>query len=186
MSSGRSAEILKLGEDKLRKTILIVLVVLALTLAISIPASAKKVIGTANGWYGGEQIYYLHLGVEEGITQRGENDIYAIGGDRMYQANVVEFIPGDKGYSPHWNVHLVNTADGITLNDILASPYASASYPDVLFDSVEDILGAQDAGLVTIVTPGVVVNCPIISEQGADAPGNTALSEEFASFPDEF
>jgi hypothetical protein len=74
----------------------------------------------------------------------------------------------------------------VTLDDILASPYVSAHYPEALFDDVEDILDAEEAGLVTIDTPGVVVLCPIISEKGAEAPGNTELSEEFPPFPDEF
>ena len=56
----------------------------------------------------------------------------------------------------------------------------------MLFDDVEDILGAEAAGLVTIAHPGVVVLCPIISEQGAEAPGNTQLSEDFPTFPDTF
>jgi hypothetical protein len=150
------------------------------------PASAGAT--TANGWYEGEEIYYLLLGVEEGVTERGENDLYLIGGDRMYQANVAEFIPGEAGYTPHWNVNVVHTAEGITLDDILASPYASEHFDEegVLFDDVEDILDARDAGLVTMQTPGVVVLCPIVSEQGAEAPGNTELSEEFPPFPDTF
>jgi hypothetical protein len=141
---------------------------------------------TANGWYEEEEIYYLLLGAEEGVTQRGQNDLYLIGGDRKYQANVAEFIPGEAGYSPHWNVNVVNTAPGVTLADILASPYVSAHYPEALFDDVEDILGAQAAGLVTIDVPGVVVLCPIISEEGAEAPGNMPLSEDFPPFPDTF
>lgn len=141
---------------------------------------------TANGWYEEVEIYYIDNGVETGVTQRGENDIYLIGGNRMYQANVVEFIPGESGYTPHWNVNIVSTAEGVMLADILASPYASAHYPDALFDDVEDILGAQAAGLVDIVHPGVVVNCPIISAQGAEAPGNTEASEDFMTFPDTF
>ncbi len=141
---------------------------------------------TANGWYEGEEIYYLLLGQEEGVTQRGENDLYIIGGDRKYQANVAEFIPGEPGYTPHWNVNLVNTAPGVTLADILASPFASSHYPEALFDDVEDILGAADAGLVTIAHPGVVVLCPIISAEAAEAPGNTELSEDFPPFPDTF
>jgi hypothetical protein len=48
---------------------------------------------TANGWYEGEEIYYIDNGPEEGVTSRGQNDIYLIGGDRKYQAQVVEFIP---------------------------------------------------------------------------------------------
>jgi hypothetical protein len=69
------------------------------------------------------------------------------------------------------------------LNDILASPYVSAHYPEALFDDVEDILDAEAAGLITIHRPGVVVLCPIIPEVGAEAPGNTELSEEFPPFP---
>jgi hypothetical protein len=151
-------------------------------------ASLKSTGGgstTANGWYEEEEIYYILGGVEE-VTERGKNDLYLIGGDRAYQANVAEFIPGEPGYSPHWNVNIVQTAPGKTLADILASPYASAHYPEALFDDVEDILDAQAAGLVTIVTPGVVVLCPVISEEGAEAPGNTQLSEDFPSFPNTF
>jgi hypothetical protein len=141
---------------------------------------------TTNGWYEGEEIYYILSGVEEGITQRGQNDLYLIGGNRAYQANVAEFIPGEAGYSPHWNVNVVHTAPGVTLSDLLASPFVSEHYPVALFDDVEDILGAETAGLVTIDHPGVVVLCPIISEQGAEAPGNTQLSEDFPPFPDTF
>jgi hypothetical protein len=141
---------------------------------------------TANGWYEEEEIYYILSGLEDGVTERGENDLYLIGDDRKYQANVAEFIPGEPGYSPHWNVNLVNTAPGKTLDDILVSPYVSAHYPEALFDDVEDILGAQSAGLVTIFHPGVVVLCPIISEEGAEAPGNYQLTEDFPPFPNTF
>jgi hypothetical protein len=164
------------------------LALLLLLMAVLLIAAATASAGatTANGWYEGEEIYYILSGEEEGVTQRGENDLYLIGGDRKYQANVAEFIPGEAGYSPHWNVNVVTTADGVTLVDILASPFVSAHYPEALFDDVEDILGAENAGLVDIVKPGVVVLCPIISEQGAEAPGNMELSEEFPPFPDTF
>jgi hypothetical protein len=143
---------------------------------------------TANGWYEGEEIYYILHGVEEGVTQRGSNDLYLIGGDRAFQANVAEFIPGEPGYTPHWNVNVVHTAEGVTLADILASAYVSDHYEDegVLFDDVEDILEAEEADLITIDTPGVVVLCPIIPEKGAEAPGNNELSEDFPPFPDTF
>ena len=143
---------------------------------------------TANGWYEGEEIYYILLGEEEGVTQRGGNDLYLIGGDRAFQGNVAEFIPDEPGYTPHWNVNVVHTAPGVTLDDILYSPFVSEHYGEepVLFDDVEDILGAQAAGLVTIETPGVVVLCPIVSEEAAEAPGNTELSEEFPPFPQTF
>ena len=160
----------------------------ALVLFVSLTVTGQVFAGamTANGWYEGEEIYYILHGVEDNVMIRGENDLYLIGGDRAFQANVAEFIPGEPGYSPHWNVNVVHTAYGVTLDDILASPYVSSHYPEALFDDVEDILDADEAGLVVIDTPGVVVLCPIISEQGAEAPGNIELSEEFPPFPDSF
>jgi hypothetical protein len=160
----------------LRKLTLMVLVLaLGLIAASSVSAGVK----TANGWYEGEEIYYIDQGQEEGVTERGENDLYVIQGDRMWQAQVVEFIPGEAGYSPHWNVNIVNTAPDVTVADIVASPYVSEHYPEALFDDAEDILDAEEAGLVTIFKPGVVVLCPIISEEGAEAPGNEEASEDF-------
>lgn len=139
---------------------------------------------TTNGWYEEEEIYYINKGIEEGVTERGENDIYLIGGDRLHQANVVELIPGEAGYSPHWNVYIVHSAAGVTVQEILDSGYASSHYNSegVLFDDVRDLRAALKDGLVTFDRPGVVVLCPIISEAGADAPGNTALSEDFEPF----
>jgi hypothetical protein len=165
-----------------RMTVLALVLALGLIVVANVSAGAS----TANGWYEGEEIYYIDQGVEEGVTERGENDIYLIGGNRLYQAQVVEFVPGEAGYSPHWNVNVVHTAPGKTLADILNSPYASEHYPEALFDDVQDILDAHEAGLVTIETPGVVVLCPIIPEEGAEAPGNVQLSEDFPPFPDTF
>jgi len=141
---------------------------------------------TANGWHEEEEIYYILSGVEEGVTERGHNQLYLIGGDRSYQANVAQFIPGKPGYTPHWNVNVVHTAEGKTLNDILLSPFASDHYPKALFDDVADIMGAWSAGLIEIDHPGVVVLCPVIPEEGAEAPGHTELSEDFSPFPDTF
>ena len=83
-------------------------------------------------------------------------------------------------------MNVVQTAEGKTLQDILLSPFASDHYPEALFDDVEDIMGAWAAGLIEIDHPGVVVLCPVISEKGAEAPGNTELSEDFPSFPETF
>ena len=169
----------------LRKTMFVLLV---LIVGLVAAAGTSAGVDTANGWYEGEEIYYIDHGIEEGVTERGENDIYLIGGNRLHQAQVVEFIPGEPGYSPHWNVNVVHTAAGVTVQDIVDSPYVSEHYASegVLFDDVEDILGAADAGLVTITRAGVVVLCPIISEEGAETPGNNELPEEFEPFPDTF
>lgn len=160
--------------------------VFAVIAGLMIAAPTFAGVQTANGWYEGEEIYYIDGGLEKGVSERGENQIYLIGGDRVYQAQVVLHIPGEPGYSPHWNVNVVHTAEGVTLDDILASPYVSSHYPEALFADVEDILGAQEAGLVTIDHPGLVVLCPIISVKGAEAPGNNELPEEFPPFPETF
>ena len=161
--------------------------VLVLSCTIASVAFAKGGATTANGWYEGEEIYYILGGVED-VTERGFNQLYLIGGDREFQANVALFIPGEAGYSPHWNVNVVHTEAGVTLDDILATPFVSEHYATegVLFDDVEDILAAQEEGLVFVDRPGVVVLCPIISEKGAEAPGNTELPEDFLPFPDTF
>lgn len=148
---------------------------------------------TANGWYEGEEIYYV-VGQFENVPHQSHNQIFLIGGDRMYQGNVVQTIPGEKGYTPHWRVNLVHTAPGKTLDDIVNSPYVSEHYATegVLFDDVGDIFGALFAGLITVEQPAqadgnpVIVLCPIISEQGAAAPGNTELPEVFPPFPSTF
>ena len=171
----------------MKNKLVVLLVVLMLAAMAVIPASADGGATTVNGWYEGEEIYYIDQGVEAGVAEKGDNQIYVIGSmPRQYQPQVVLFIPGEPGYTPHWNVNFVHTAEGVTLTDILASPYASDRYPEALFDDAEDILGAEAAGLVTIVHPGVVVLCPIISEQGADAPGNNQAPEDFPPFPDTF
>lgn len=184
----------------MRRKTLFALLTLAMTISSVLAAGPVAAAGapaatgttTANGWYEGEEIYYLLPlftltgGIEKGVTQRGENDLYLIGGDRAFQGNVAEFIPGEAGYSPHWNVNVVNTAPGKTLSDILASPYVSANYPEALFDDADQILAAADAGLVTIAHPGVVVLCPVVPVSASDAPGNTPLSEEFPAFPSTF
>ena len=160
--------------------------IFVVTLAVMAVKPASAGVITANGWYEGEEIYYIDLGQEEGVTERGLNQIYLIGGDRAFQANVVLFVPGEPGYSPHWNVNFVNTIEGKMVQDIVDAGFASEHFGEepVLFDDVEDILGAEEAGLVTIGQPGVVVLCPVISEEGAEAPGNMPRPED--EFPNQF
>jgi hypothetical protein len=166
------------------KKILVSLFLLVVSHLLLTAASASAGVTTTNGWYEGEEIYYIDGGMEQGISERGDNQIYLIGGNRAHQANVVLFIPGERGYTPHWNVNVVNTSDGVTVRDILYSGLASEHFDEegVLFDDAEDILDAADAGLVTINRPGIVVLCPVISEEGAEAPGNNELPEDFPPF----
>jgi hypothetical protein len=144
---------------------------------------------TANGWYEGEEIYYILGGLEQ-VTERGVNQIYFIGGDRAFQSNVVLHIPGEPGYSPHWNVNVVHTSPGVTVQDLVDAGFSSLDKVHAgdpaevrIFDDVEDILAAEGAGFVYLERPGLVVLCPIISEAAAEAPGNTELDDEFPQIP---
>jgi hypothetical protein len=162
--------------------VLVVAISLVIVVAVLAAMSAETGVTVVNGWYEGEEIYYIDLGIEEGVSERGENDIYVIGTvPRLYQAQVVEFIPGEAGYSPHWNVNLVQTVGGATVGDILDAGLLSEHYAEegVIFDDVEDIWEAVHLGLVTVARPGVVVLCPVVAEQSADAPGNTEAPEDF-------
>ncbi len=174
------------------KIVVVAVITVFAVAALASPAGARpdpppeRGAPFANGWYEEEEIYYVFGGVEEGVTERGENDLFLIGGDRAYQANVAEFIPGEPGYSPHWNVNVVHTAAGVTVADIVASPYVSSHYPEALFDDADDILAAEVAGLVDIDVAGVVVLCPVVAEAAAEAPGTQELSEDFPPFGSTF
>ena len=68
----------------MKRKLYVVIMILVLALLAVQPVSAR--VTSVNGWYEGEEIYYLDRGVEEGVTERGENDIYLIGGNRVWQA----------------------------------------------------------------------------------------------------
>ncbi len=133
-----------------------------------------------NGWYQGGEIYYIDQGLEKS-TRAGKADIFLIGGNRRFQANVVSTVPGAPDYSPHWDVVVVHTVSGITVQDILNTGLASAQFASggPLFDDHRNILEAQRRGLVELSEPGLVVLCPIVSASAAHAPGKTPVPEVF-------
>ena len=157
----------------MKKNYLTTIAVLTLTLASSW-AHAGKLI--TNGFFAGKEIYYINQGMEKRTDRMNTSDIYLIGGDRRYQSNVVATVPGVPGYSPHWDVVVVNTAPGYTVSDIMNSGLAGNG---VLFDSAVNILEAARRGLVTLTEPGIVVLCPIVSAATADANGHTEEPETF-------
>ena len=62
--------------------------ILVLTLGL-MPFAAAAGVTSNNGWYNGEQIYYVDQGVEKKTDREHLSDIFLIGGPRVYQANVV-------------------------------------------------------------------------------------------------
>ncbi len=120
-------------------------------------------------WYKGKVAYYIQTEAsDQGLAQQQDvnyvsllsnaisggavDDIYHV--TNFKQGNVIPSAPipagpgnTDPNYSPLWQVSLVTWNSGTT--------------PHVL-KSEEEVLGARDQGLVTIVKTNIVVNCPVI------------------------
>ncbi len=114
--------------------------------------------GLTHGWYKGREVHYFDFGPSPDQTAA----IYAFitGMDAQGQPqfvpgqhNVIPVIPGDEGYSPFWNVFLVQVPPGYQANTITAvSQVMNSGYP--------------------VLHPGLVVNCPVIrTATQASAPG---------------
>jgi hypothetical protein len=102
------------------------------------------------GFYEGKSVGYFDFGP---IKLKGGNKLAPIwtftnGPDG--QRNIIDTVPGDRGYSPLWAVSKVTWADGKT--------------PRVL-NSADDVKAAAAAGELTIAKTEIVVNCPVVGFQ---------------------
>jgi hypothetical protein len=64
-----------------------------------------------------------------------------------FQANVLDTVPGDEGYSPLWRVHAVTWSEDAEARELR---------------SEEDILAAEEAGELTIGETPLVKNSPVV------------------------
>jgi hypothetical protein len=103
----------------------------------------KKVIG----FYRGNEVAYLDLGPVRLRAGNQTAPIWAFANGAEGQANVIDVVPGDEGYSPLWTVEMVTWTVGVA--------------PRVL-RSREEIEEAAAAGEVTIQKSSIVVNCPVV------------------------
>jgi hypothetical protein len=115
--------------------------------------------GLTHGWYKGRDVHYFDFGPSTDRTA----PIYALitGMDAQGQPqfvpgqhNIIPVIPGDEGYSPFWNVFLVQVPPGYQANTITSvAQVMNSGYP--------------------VLHPGLVVNCPVIRTDAAvtGAPG---------------
>jgi hypothetical protein len=118
------------------------------------------------GWFGGEVFNYKDQGPAKKSFKNGASQIYLVGGNRVHQANVMATIPGEPGFNPNWNVNVVHTAPGIVVQDIIDAGLASPFFLDegVVFDDADNIIEAVRRGLVSIQIPGIIVLCPVVSD----------------------
>jgi hypothetical protein len=99
------------------------------------------------GFHRGSTIAYYDLGPVKLARGNKVAPIWAFTNGASGQKNVIDVVPGRKGYTPLWQVSTVTWADGAT--------------PQVL-KSAAQIRSAAAAGDVTIRRTDMVVNCPLI------------------------
>jgi hypothetical protein len=103
----------------------------------------KQTIGFAKG----QQIAYLDLGPVKLKSGNKVAPIWAFTNGADDQKNVVDVVPGNRGYTPLWRVTMVT--------------WKASSTPRVL-RSAAQIRAAVAAGEVTLKRTPTVVNCPVV------------------------
>ena len=159
----------------------IMLAVLALTMTAPFAYAGGDIV---TGWFGGLQLNYIDQGFSMDSTKKSASPIYLISGNRVYQANVLGSVQGEPDFNPHWNVNIVHTAPGVTVQDIIAAGLSSSLFASrgVLFDDFLPILEAVRRGLVRLDTPGLIVLCPVVSDNKTPLPDNFLRLTETSSF----
>ena len=99
------------------------------------------------GFHRGSTIAYYDLGPVKLASGNKVAPIWAVTNGAQGQKNVIDVVPGQRGYTPLWRVSMVTWADGVT--------------PRVLMSAAQ-IRAAAAAGEVTVRRTDTVVNCPLV------------------------
>ena len=99
------------------------------------------------GFYRGQTIEYLDFGPVKLKPGNKVAPIWSVTNGVEDQYNIIDVVPGQKGYTPLWDVNLVTWKNGATPRKLT---------------SAAAVRKALSAGEVTIKDAGVVVNCPLI------------------------
>jgi hypothetical protein len=133
-----------------KKTLLALAVAAALGL-VAAPAMADPIHHfsqkATEGFYRGQVVEYLDFGPVKLAKGNKTADIWSVTNGPEGQYNIIDVVPGQKDYTPLWDVVLVTWKDGITPRKLT---------------SRAAVRKALAAGEVTMKEPGIVVNCPVI------------------------
>jgi hypothetical protein len=99
------------------------------------------------GFYRGQTVEYLDFGPVKLARGNKVAPIWAVTNGTSDQVNIIDTVPGQKSYTPLWDVRLVTWKNGVT--------------PRVL-KSATAVRAAAARGDVTVKAAGLVVNCPVI------------------------
>ncbi len=99
------------------------------------------------GFYRGQVVSYFDFGPVKLAKGNKVAPIWAFANGADGQRNVIDTVPGKKDYTPLWAVRLVTWKDESAAR-VLRSAAA--------------VKKALASGQVTIASPGIVVNCPVL------------------------
>jgi hypothetical protein len=99
------------------------------------------------GFYRGQVVEYLDFGPVKLRPGNAVAPIWSVTNGVEGQYNVIDVVPGQKGYTPLWDVNLVTWKAGAKAR---------------LLTSAAAVRKALAAGEVSMKKAGVVVNCPLI------------------------
>jgi hypothetical protein len=102
---------------------------------------------TTPGFYKGRTVRYLDFGPIKLATGNKLAPIWVVTNGTRAQRNVIDVAPGDRGYTPLWQVVMVTWMRGATPRTLR---------------SAADVRRAQRAGNVTLRRTKTVVNCPVL------------------------
>jgi hypothetical protein len=127
--------------------------VAALALALALPAlAADGPVKTFSqdvtlGFYRGQVVSYLDFGPVKLKAGNKTAPIWAFTNGDEAQRNIIDTVPGRRGYTPLWAVRMVTWKGGADVR-VLRSALA--------------VSRAQKAGELTIRAMPIVVNCPVL------------------------
>ena len=133
------------------KKALFALVLAGALAVIAVPAWADSIHhfrqAATEGFYRGQTIEYLDFGPVKLKPGNKVAPLWSVTNGVEDQYNIVDVVPGQKGYTPLWEVTLLMWKDGVTPRKLTSAAAARK---------------ALAAGELTAKKPGVVVNCPVI------------------------
>ena len=101
----------------------------------------------SEGFYRGQVIEYLDFGPIKLKAGNKVADLWSVTNGVEDQYNIIDVVPGQKGYTPLWDVNLVAWKDSAAKRKLT---------------SAAAVRKALSAGEVTMKKAGIVVNCPVL------------------------
>jgi hypothetical protein len=99
------------------------------------------------GFYRGQTIEYLDFGPIKLKAGNKTATIWSVTNGPEDQYNIIDVVPGQKAYTPLWDLNLVTWKNGATVRKLT---------------SAAAVRKALAIGDLTVKHTGIVVNCPVI------------------------